>query len=109
VTFDTKEKTGIYRIKTISEVSEYETDKWDPNEVEKYYGDINSYVVGVYSNSYDEDECISSGNICQYTIVQECDISIDFSAKKTALDSIEGFENYENPGGFVSFDFDTGW
>ena len=109
VTFDTKEKTGTYRIKTTSAIAEYETDKWDPNEVDKYYGDINTYVVGIYGNSYDEEECISSGNICQYTMVQECDISIDFSAQKTALESIEGFENYENPGGFISIDFDTGW
>ena len=68
-----------------------------------------TYVVGIYGNSDDEEECISSGNICQYTMVQECDISIGFSAQKTALESIEGYEDYENPGGFLSFDFDTGW
>ena len=45
VTFDTREKTGSYRIKTTTTVSEYETDKWDPNEVGQYSGDINSCLL----------------------------------------------------------------
>ena len=109
VTFDTRKEIGSYRIKTTTTVSEYETDKWDPNEVEQYSGDINSYVVGVYSNSYDEAECASSTNICKYTFVQDCNLSIDFTAQRTALESIEGFEDYENPSSFISVDFDTGW
>ena len=36
----TRKKTGSYRIKTTTTVSEYETDKWDPNEVGQYSGDI---------------------------------------------------------------------
>ena len=109
VTFDPKQKTGIFQTKNMSTVTEYETDTWNPNEVGQYSGNINSYVVGVYNNSYDESECSSSNNICQYTQVNECNLSVDFTAEKTALESIDGFEDYANPAGYVSFDFDTGW
>ena len=109
VTFDTKEKTGTYQIKTTSTTTEYETDTWDDDELYNSYGDINTYVVGVDRNYSEEEDCISDANMCTYTKEEQCDINMDFTATKTSLDSIDGFEYYDNPSGSISTGFDTGW
>lgn len=96
--FNEGKGTGSLLYDLTEQHDDYETDLWDYQEVglyegELYYSDSSNYLY----NSSVEQDCDGLNNMCFLLASSECSSNTSFTAAKTALESIEGFENYSAP------------